>query len=51
LLGGGLHLFFLKVSFDYQRKNMSMDMDKRRGNKTARVTRGSRNPKHGKRKH
>jgi hypothetical protein len=37
---------------DYEKNNMSTDMEKgMRGNKRARVTRGSRNPKHGKRKH
>jgi hypothetical protein len=30
---------------------MSTDGEKGRGNKRARVTRGSRNPNHGKRKH
>jgi hypothetical protein len=30
---------------------MSTDMEKERGNKRARVTKGSRDPKHGKRKH
>jgi hypothetical protein len=36
---------------DYKKNNMSTDREKGRGNKRARVTRGSRNPKHGKRKH
>jgi hypothetical protein len=36
---------------DHKAKNMSTDREKGRGNKMARVTRGSRNPKHGKRKH
>jgi hypothetical protein len=36
---------------DYKKNNMSKDREKGRGNKRARLTRGSRNPKHGKRKH
>jgi hypothetical protein len=36
--------------FDYKKNNMSTDMEKGRGKKRARVTRGSRNPKHDKRK-
>jgi hypothetical protein len=36
---------------DYRNNNMSTNREKGRGNKRARVTRGSRNPKHGKRKH
>jgi hypothetical protein len=35
----------------YKENHMRTDMEKGRGNKRARVTRGSRNPKHGKRKH
>jgi hypothetical protein len=35
----------------YKKKNMSTDREKGRGNKRARVTRGSRNPRCGKRKH
>jgi hypothetical protein len=33
---------------DYKKNNMSTDREYGRGNKRARVTRGSRNPKHGK---
>jgi hypothetical protein len=33
---------------DYYKNNMSTDMENVRGNKRARVTRGSRNPKHSK---
>jgi hypothetical protein len=36
---------------DYKKNNMSSDRKKNRGNKRARETRGSRNPKHGTRKH
>jgi hypothetical protein len=36
---------------DYKKNNMSTDMKKGRGNKRAKVTRGSRNPKHGNKKH
>jgi hypothetical protein len=36
---------------DYKNNNMSTDREKGRGNKKGRVTRGPRNPKHGKRKH
>jgi hypothetical protein len=37
---------------DYKQNKMSADyMENGMGNKRARVTRGSRNPKHGKRKH
>jgi hypothetical protein len=36
---------------DCKKKNMSTDREEGRGNKRARVTRGSRNPKHGKRRH
>jgi hypothetical protein len=36
---------------DYKKNNMSTDRENGRGNRRARVTRGSRNPKHGKRKH
>jgi hypothetical protein len=37
---------------DYKKNNMNTDMENGRENKGARVTiRGSRNPKHGKRKH
>jgi hypothetical protein len=35
----------------YKKNNMSTDREKGRGNKSARVTRGPRSPKHGKRKH
>jgi hypothetical protein len=35
----------------YKKNKMSTDMENGRENKRARVTRGSRNPKHGKRKH
>ena len=35
----------------YKKNNMSADMENGRGNKRARVTRGSRNPMHGQRKH
>jgi hypothetical protein len=35
---------------DYKTNSMSTDREKGRRNKRARVTRGSRNPKHGKRK-
>jgi hypothetical protein len=38
-------------AFDYKRNNMSTDREKGTGNKRARKTRGSRDPKHGKRKH
>jgi hypothetical protein len=34
-----------------KKNNMSTDRENRRGNNRARVTRGSWNPKHGKRKH
>jgi hypothetical protein len=34
----------------YKKNKMSTDREKGTGNKRARVTRGSRNPKHGKRK-
>jgi hypothetical protein len=36
---------------DYKMNNVTRDMESGRGNKRARVTRRSRNPKHGKRKH
>jgi hypothetical protein len=36
---------------DYKKNNMSTDRENGRGKKRARVTRGSRNPKHGKMKH
>jgi hypothetical protein len=36
---------------DYKKNQMSTDTEEGRGNKRARVTRGSRNPKHGKLKH
>jgi hypothetical protein len=36
---------------DYKKNNVSTDMKNGRGNKGARVTRGSRNPKRSKRKH
>jgi hypothetical protein len=36
---------------DYKKDNMNTDMEKGRETKRARVTIGSRNPKHGKRKH
>jgi hypothetical protein len=32
---------------DYEKNDMSIDKEKGRGNERARVTRGSRNPKHG----
>jgi hypothetical protein len=35
----------------YKKNKMSTDREKGRGNIRARVARGSRNPKHGKRKH
>jgi hypothetical protein len=35
----------------YKKNNMSTDKEEGRGNKRARVTKGSRNPQHGKRKH
>jgi hypothetical protein len=34
----------------YKKNKVSTDMENGRGNKRARETRGSRNPKHGKRK-
>jgi hypothetical protein len=37
------------MTFDYKDNNMSTDREKGRGNKRARLTRGSRNPRHGKR--
>jgi hypothetical protein len=37
--------------FYYKKNDMSTDREKGTGNKRARVTRGSRNRKHGKRKH
>jgi hypothetical protein len=42
--------FCLVMESGYKKNKMSTDMESRRGNKRARVTRGSRNPKHGKRK-
>jgi hypothetical protein len=36
--------------FGYKKNKKSTDMENGRGNKRERVTRGSRNPKHGKRK-
>jgi hypothetical protein len=36
---------------DYKKNNMSPDREIGRGNKRAKVKRGSRNPKHGRRKH
>jgi hypothetical protein len=39
------------VGADYKENNVSADGEKGRENKRARVTRVSRNPKHGKRKH
>jgi hypothetical protein len=36
---------------DYKKKNMNTNMEKGRGAKRARMARGARNPKHGKRKH
>jgi hypothetical protein len=36
---------------DNKKNNTNTGWGKRRGNKRARVTRGSRNPKHGKRRH
>jgi hypothetical protein len=41
---------WLLLKMDYKKNNISTDREKGRGNKRARVTRGSRNPKHGKRK-
>jgi hypothetical protein len=41
----------VSVVFDYKKNNMRTGKEKVRGSKRARVTRGSRNPKHGKRKH
>jgi hypothetical protein len=38
------------MKFGYTKNKMSTDMESGRGNKRARVTRGSRNPKRGKRK-
>jgi hypothetical protein len=38
-------------SYGLQENEMSTDKEIGTGNKRARVTRGSRNPKHGKRKH
>jgi hypothetical protein len=40
----------LHVKMDYKKNNVSTDRENGRGNKRARVTRGSWNPKHGKRK-
>jgi hypothetical protein len=51
LLGWWSPLLFLVTMIDYMKNNVSTDMVKGRGNKRAIVTRGSRNPKHGKRKH
>jgi hypothetical protein len=39
-----------KIYIVYKKNEMSTDMESGRGNKRARVTRGSRNPKHSKRK-
>jgi hypothetical protein len=39
------------IEMDYKKNNMSTDRGKGRGNKRARATRGSRNPRHGKGKH
>jgi hypothetical protein len=39
-----------EVDLGYKKKKMSTDRESGRGNKRARVTRGSRNPKHGKKK-
>jgi hypothetical protein len=39
----------MKRCFVYKKNQMSTDRESRRGNKRARVTRGSRNPKHSKR--
>jgi hypothetical protein len=36
---------------DYKKNEMSTDMENGQGNKRARVTRGSWNPKHGNRRH
>jgi hypothetical protein len=36
---------------DYKKNTMSTDRENGRGDKIARVTRGSLNPKHGKKKH
>jgi hypothetical protein len=38
-------------NMDYKKNTMGTDRENGRGNKKARVTRGSRNPKHGRRKH
>jgi hypothetical protein len=40
----------IKDIFVYKKNQMSTDRESGRGNKMARVTRGSRNPKHSKRK-
>jgi hypothetical protein len=40
--------FYKKKQGDYKKNNMSAHREKGRGNKRARVTRGSRNPKNGK---
>jgi hypothetical protein len=37
-------------TIDYKEKNINTDMENGRENKRARVTRGSLNPKHGKKK-
>jgi hypothetical protein len=39
------------LKYDYKKNKMRTDRESGRGNKRARVTRGSRNPNHGKRKH
>jgi hypothetical protein len=48
---GANYPYNILVIFDYKKNNVSTDMENMRGNKWATVTRGSRNPKHGKRKH
>jgi hypothetical protein len=47
------HILTRKGSGEYglQGEQMSTDMENWRGNKRARLSRGSRNPKHGKKKH
>jgi hypothetical protein len=41
----------IATDMDYKENKMSTDRKNGRGNNRERVTRGSRNPKHGKRKH
>jgi hypothetical protein len=43
-------VYVLDELIGYKKDKMSTDRDNGRGNKRTRVTRGSRNPKHGKRK-